>query len=178
MTIPPYRTGDRLFTIVRQPEEIVLAQVNAVVDALRAPADQVPASTRRWRNWVGELPDEAAPAEAWAAVARRVLAGFKGADPICHALADGTLDGALEACAVTNIEIADASRYEEWITRTWDTRPEPPALAPPVALPREALTAEDQDRLAALTSQDRPLYARIRAALDGADLASIKGLQL
>jgi hypothetical protein len=187
MTIPPYRTGDRLFTIVRDPQDIVLAQVNAVVDALRArttPEPQAikrlpePQAIRRWRMRLGELPD-AAEAEAWAPVARRVLAGFQGRDPICHALADGTLDAALDACAVTNMEIADASRYDEWITRTWDTKPEPPALPPPpAALPREALTDEDQGRLAALTGQDRPFYARVRAALDGAELSSIKGLQL
>ncbi len=178
MTIPPYRTGDRLFTIVRDPQDIVLAQVNAIVDALRTPTTPEPQPIRRWRNKLRELPDAAAPTEAWAPVARRILADFQGRDPICHALADGTLDAALEACAVTNLEIADASRYDEWITRTWDTKSEPPALPPPAALPREALTDADRERLVALTGQDRPFYARVRAALDGAELSSIKGLQL
>jgi hypothetical protein len=177
MTIPPYRTGDRLFTIVRDPEAIILSQVNAIVHALREPAADEPLVVKRWRNRLGDLP-AGADASAWAAVARRLLARFPDRDPICHALGNGTLEGALEACAVTNIEIADFSRYDEWITRTWDTKPEPPALGPPAALPREALTADDRDRLAALTAQDRPLYARIRAVIDGAQLSSIKGLAL
>jgi hypothetical protein len=177
MTIPPYRTGDRLFTIVRDPEAIILSQVNAIVAALREPAAHEPLPVKRWRNRLGDLPQDTAP-EAWAPVARRLLAQFRDRDPICHALGDGTLEGAIEACAVTDIEIADLSRYDEWINRTWDTKPPPAALAAPAILPREALTAEDQDRLAALTAQDRPLYTRIRAALDGAALSSIKGLQL
>jgi hypothetical protein len=177
MTIPPYRTGDRLFTIVRDPEAIILSQVNAIVHALREPAAEDTLIVKRWRHRLGALP-EGADADAWAAVARRLLARFPDRDPICHALGGGTLEGALEACAVTNIEIADLSRYDEWIGRTWDTKPPPAALAPPAALPREALNAADRDRLAALTAQDRPLYTKIRAALDGAYLASIKGSQL
>jgi hypothetical protein len=177
MELPPYRAGDRLFTIVRDPEAIILSQVNAIVEALRARAADEPAGITSWRNRLGGLPEDA-DAQAWVPVARQVLAAFADADPICHALGDGTTQGALEACAVTNIEIADLSRYDEWITRTWETRTPPPAVASPVVLPREALTAAELDRLAALTAQDRPLYVRIRAALDGAELSSIKGLQL
>jgi len=177
MANPPYRTGDRLFTIVRDPEAIILSQVNAIIEALRACATDEPADITHWRTRLGDLPADT-DAEAWVSVARRLLANFSDADPICHALGDGTTQGALEACAVTNIEIADLSRYEEWITRTWENKPQPPALASAAVLPREALTAKDRDRLAALTVQDRPLYARIRACLDGAELSSIKGLQL
>jgi hypothetical protein len=173
-TIPPYRTGDRLFTIVRDPEEIILGQVNAIAAALRWPGAEDPPDIRRWRGSLGALP-EPEDAAGWVAVARRVLARFRAADPICHALGDGTTEGATQACIVTNIEIADLSRYSEWILRTWDTRPEPPEPGEPPILSREALEQQDRDRLVALTTQDRPLYDRIKAAISVAETSSITG---
>jgi hypothetical protein len=177
MSIPPYRTGDRLFTIVRDPEDIILSRVNAIARALQgADAGDAPA-IKRWRQRVGKLPDRADTA-AWASVARSVLARFTDPDPICHALGDGTMQGALDACAITNIEIADMSRYDEWILRTCDTKPEPREPVAEPMLPKQALIEEDRERLAMLTTQDRPLYAKIRAALSASEPASIKGGQL
>jgi hypothetical protein len=176
-TIPPYRTGDRLFTIVRDPEEIILGQVNAIAAALRLPAGEDAPAIRRWRGWLGDMPELADDA-GWVALARQVLARFRGADPICHALGDGTTEGATQACLVTNIEIADLSRYSEWILRTWDTKPEPPDPEAPPILAMEALEQQDRDRLVALTRQDRPLYDRIKAAISVAEKSSITGSQL
>jgi hypothetical protein len=88
------------------------------------------------------------------------------------------MQGALDACAITNIEIADMSRYDEWILRTCDTKPEPQEPAAEPMLPKQALIEEDRERLAMLTTQDRPLYAKIRAALSASEPASIRGGQL
>jgi hypothetical protein len=129
---------------------------------------------RRWRGWLGALP-EPEDDSGWVAVARRVLAEFRGADPICNALGDGTTEGATQACILTNIEIADLSRYSEWILRTWDTRPEPAEPGEPPILAREALEQQDRHRLVALTRQDRPLYDRIKAAISVAEKSSITG---
>lgn len=177
MSIPPYRTGDRLFTIVRDPQDIILSRVNAIVRALQGDSAGDSPAIKRWRHRVGGLPD-ASDTTAWLPVARAILARFTDPDPICHALGDGTMQGALDACAITNIEIADLSRYDEWILRTCDTKPEPPEAAAEWLLTKAALTDSDVERLAALTTQDRPLYAKIRALLSASEPSSISGMHL
>ena len=177
MASPPYRPSDRLFTIVRDPEDIILGQVNSIAVRLHQNADDDAAFTRQWQR---RLQSAAAAADSDDAktLARRVFAVFPHADPICTALGDGTAERARENCIVTNVEIADLSRFDEWILRTWDTKPQPAAPSPPAILTRDDLTPADVTRLAALTVQDRPFYARIKALISGATLSSITGSQL
>ena len=173
MTSPPYRPSDRLFTIVRDPDEIILGQVNRIAAALQQSPEHDKPPVGWWRKRLATT-----GATDPKATARRVLALFPHANPICQALGDGTFSGALEACLITGVEIADLSRYDEWIVRTWDTKPEPAAPRPEPILARVDLTADDQARLATLTDQDRPLYARIRNAIDGATTSAVSGLRI
>ena len=174
MGSPAYRPSDRLFTIVRDPEEIILGQVNSIASKLRAGSEEP--SLRGWRKRLQPMLESAEP--DWQAAARQILAQFSHANPICTALGDGTLAGALEACAVTAVEIADLGRYDEWIMRTWDTKAEPPEEAAPAPLARENLLPDDLARLATLTEQDRPLYTRIKAAIATSALSSVTGAQI
>ncbi len=169
---PPRRTGDRLFAIIREPEGLVLSQVNAILAALAAPAGAGDGRmTAEWRARLGALP-RAADEAGWKAVGRRVLPALDLRNPVCHALGDGTAASALEACRLADIEMVDLSRYAEWVTYTWNVEPEPASNAAPSVLTREDLDRAEAARLAGLVDQDVAFYAPFAARM--AELADMK----
>jgi hypothetical protein len=166
---PPRRPSDRLFAIVREPNGLILSQVNAILTGLQtAPAHPDAAS---WATRLGALPPPQ-DTPAWKVLGRKVLAELPLHNPICHALGDGTAAGALHAVRLSDIEIADLTLYTDWVKYTWDVEPEP---ATNVSLP--LLTLEDLDAaastaLAERTAEDRLFYAPVAAAL--AQLGDLK----
>jgi hypothetical protein len=161
---PPRRTGDRLFTIVREPSGLILSQVNAILAALQQRQAAGDAATAGWRSRLGALP-RAEDKPGWVGVGRRVLADLTLSNPICTALGDGTAASALEACRVADVEIADLSRYADWITYTWNVEPGPATNAAPPVLTRQDLGPADLARLASLVTEDSAFYAVIAAGL-------------
>ena len=166
--VPPLRrTGDRLFTIIREPSALMLSQVNAILASLAAPAEADEGSAvAQWRARLGSLP-RATDTAGWKAAGRRILAGMETRNPICRALGDGTAVSATESCRYCDIEITDLSRYADWITYTWNVEPEPAINAAPPTMVMQDLDAADAGRLAALTDEDRAFYAPIATALAG-----------
>ena len=160
---PAYRPSDRLFAIVRNPEDIILAEVNRIAAALAGPADLDDPLTRRWRARFDAMLAACDPADL-RPLAQRILAVLPDRDPLCHALGDGTCTGALDACTRTGIEIVDVANIDAWLGKTWNKKAELSADPPRVILKREDLAHRDLQRLSDLTEHDRPLYARILAS--------------
>ena len=148
----PYRTLDRLFVLIRDPEEIVLAEVNAWLAAMRAEG-----GTGRHR------PDDL---DQWRALGEAHLAGEGLRDPICAALGSGDAARARTECRRTDIEIADHKRYGEWVRSAWDIEAEAlPEDEAPSILSRDGLSPAGKAALAAATEQDRRFYDWVRDAV-------------
>ena len=161
---PPKRPGDRLFTIVREPTALMLSQVNAILTRLQAPPADDEAAGDPWRQRLAPLPP-AEDAPAWKALGRTVLASLTAADPICHALGDGTAASALEACRLSDIEIADLGTYHDWVKYSWDVEPEPPSNMSVPILTKAELDEPSAAHLARLTAEDSVFYAQVAALL-------------
>ena len=143
---PPYRAGDRLFAILREPRSLILSLVNAQAEQLtEGPA----ADTAKYLKQH----------------ARHLLRDLPHRNPICTALADGTASGALDLCRLTDIELADLTRYAAWIRYTWDTDAEPPVNASTPLLTIDDLDAEEISHLDALVAEDLVFYQRVSTAL-------------
>jgi hypothetical protein len=175
---PPCRSTDRLFAVIRPPEEILLSQVNGLLTMLRQPrADDEPPHIAAERKQHAELP---APDNAteWKQLGRRILARIETRNPICAALGDGTAENALATCRRSPIELVGLDGYSEWGRRAFDNAPPDPINVSTPILRRDDLAGEDTARLADLTSEDRILYARFaeRCAVD--DLPYAKGFDL
>ncbi len=176
---PPRRAGDRLFTILRDPRAIVLSEVNAIIDALLQPPESDTRPVARWRAQVPADPataDEAGRKQ----LARHVLQRVRLRNPICHALADGTASGAIDAARLQDIEIATLDRYEDWIKYTWDVEPGEPVNASTPHLGVADLTAQDRAHLETITVEDQAFYQLVVKAYEKiGDLRySVRGREL
>ena len=158
---PPYRAGDRLFAILREPVSLILSLANAVLARLQGDASADDARVAAMRARLAPLPgmDDRA---GWRRVGQAVLPLLEVRNPICTALGDGTAAGALGLCRVTNVELADLSRYKDWIKYSWDTEAEPPALNAARVLTRDDLSRD-------FVLEDLVFYERMAAALAARD---------
>jgi hypothetical protein len=165
---PPQRPGDRLFTIIREPVSLILSQVNAILTDLYAgPAGRTPRS-ETWRQKLGPLPppDDLA---AWKKLGEAILLRLPDRNPICTALADGTAAASLQACRLTDIEIADVSRYGEWVRYKWDLEPDPPSNISRPILAEADLGSSAHAHLTGIVAEDRQFYAKFSAKLADRD---------
>jgi hypothetical protein len=161
---PPRRPGDRVFTIVREPQSLILSQVNAVLTRLQGPpADDDPA-TAALRNRHRPLP-ALTNAAAWTALGQTILLSLAARNPICTALGDGTASGALQACRLSDVELADLSRYMDWVKFKWNLEPEPAINTSRSILPAADLTPAAQAHLAGLVDEDVKFHSRVMAEL-------------
>ena len=143
---PPYRAGDRLFAILREPRSLILSLVNAQVEHLTHDATKDAAKYLKQH-------------------ARGLLLALPHRNPLCTALGDGTAESALALCRLTDIELADLSRYPTWIRYTWDTDAEPPATTSTPVLTLEDLDADDARFLDGIIAEDLVFYQHVSTAL-------------
>jgi hypothetical protein len=164
MNPPPYRNGDRLFTILRDPASLILSLINGTLTRLQQPPEADDHPLAAWRSRLGPLPP-ADRREDWADVGRTLLKTLPAKNPICTALADGTAAGALSACRLTNIELAHLSRYTEWIKYTWSTEAERPINVSRPFLSAKMLGPQDMRHLNARIEEDVIFHDKVKARL-------------
>jgi hypothetical protein len=138
---PPYRAGDRLFTIIREPRSLILSLINAELDR------------------EGQIADRKQHGLA-------LLRALTLRNLLCTALGDGTAAGALALCRLTDIEIADLSLYPTWVRYSWDTEAEPPTNCSTPHLTLEDLDADGIRNLDAIIAEDLVFYRHFTAALE------------
>ena len=176
---PPRRSGDRLFTILREPRSLILSEVNATLDALLKPAESDTPDIAAWRL---RLPRDPATVEiaAHKRVARQILRMLPTRNPICHALADGTAQAAFSAVRLQDVELADLSHYPDWTKYTWDVEPEPAANTSTPHLTLADLNPADSELLDAIIAEDLRFYAPVKVALDKLEglKSSVRGRDL
>jgi hypothetical protein len=161
---PPYRNGDRLFTILREPASLILSLVNGTLTRLQQPPEADDQPLAAWRSRLAPLP---APDrhEDWAGLGRTLLKRLPTKNPICTALADGTAAGALNACRLSNIELAHLSRYTDWIKYSWATDAEPPINVFTPFLTPKTLGPQDMRHLNARIEEDVIFHDHVNTRL-------------
>jgi len=176
---PPFRTTDRLFTIVREPAAIVLGQVNAILDRLQQEPSNDDAETAAWRRRFTPLPSRD-DNKAWQQIGHRLLRAPPLRNPICHALGDGTAANAVESCRRWNVEICDLALYDSWLKYTWETEAGPPTPSASRILTQQNLGAAASAHLAEIIAEDAAFYGHVVAARAklSATQTSIRGKDL
>lgn len=157
--VAPFRAGDLLFCIVREPQSRALSQVNGMIATLRS--DPEAAARSPLAREMGPLPPpDRIP--AWRQFGRALLASV-ARNPVCHALADGTSAAALVAAQRAPLHLVPLNTYMVWARGAFDlVPPEPP---PPTerVLAEDDLTAADRDTIAEATAEDRVIHDRLVA---------------
>ena len=175
--IVPCRTGDLLFTVIREPAERALAYVNGELSAIKAGETAIPDPVMR--NLDMSVQD---PANLSAADLRQIggalLRHTLHKNPICQALGDGTADGTLEACLCAPVNLVPIEKFTIWGRTAFDLIPPEGPTPPETILRPEDLTPADRDILAEATAQDRIIYDRFKTRLASGGIPSVTGWDL
>jgi hypothetical protein len=171
---PACRLNDLLFAIMRDPTDRAMGQINALLGAYNTAQLPVPPDIMARMDLAGRSPR----LTDWRALGCAILAETLLPNPICHALGDGTAEGALQACARSPIRLVALDQYKAWGRGALDSMPADPVPAAETILRAEDLSAADRDIIQAATIQDRILYARFTERLKAAQLPAIPGRQL
>jgi hypothetical protein len=183
------RYGDEIFTVVRDPIDAALSQVNYILTRLlKSGADPNPRpDLAKWLEALGlaRLETET-PRSRLLELAQRALRipSLVPDNPLCHSL--GLLPGggrtnarvALENLVIANVELTDTDRYQGWLREKFGILAKSRHNASRPILTRDILTREDRDYLDGIVAEDREVYERVRTALAHGNTASIIATRL
>jgi hypothetical protein len=180
------RYGDEIFTVVRDPAEATLSQVNYILTRLLASGAD--GSSRpdiaKWLQALGLARlEKATPQARLLELAKRALRdpSLVPSNPLCRALVAGgrtSAEAALENLVIANVEITDTQRYQRWLSEKFGIVASSRHNASRRVLSAQELTSDDRDYLEEITTEDRKVYERIQAALARGDAPSITGNEL
>jgi hypothetical protein len=172
------RPGDQVFTVLRDPVDVVISMVNYVLTRLRDdPAGRTP-DTRQWLAQLGmqQMPANLTQAD-WIGFAGRVMREKRVVTDniLCNALGRGDAASALEFMVASDIEITDISRYESWLAQRWGIPESRRANESVKFISRSSLGTEDMGFIESKVTEDRVLYDAVRRRLDATHAVSVRG---
>jgi hypothetical protein len=174
------RPVDDVFTVLRDPIEIMISQANYHIGLLVKDPHHRRPDTRHVMEGlqVESLPDPIPPT-LLRKLALRALTNpqMVRADRICSHLGNGKADLTLENLISYDVEVTDTARYQRWLKERWaidsNTRHNRS-----LSILQRSDVEEHIDFLRAQTEQDRILFDTIRRTLDKSGLSSLRGSAL
>lgn len=175
------RPNDFAFTVVRNPLEIAVSQINYVVTRFLEDPGFLNPDTSEWSGLLSLKPTEfdRSP-EGLANLARRILRepSVFTRNPLCEYLG-GDVESALNAILRSNIEITDVARYDLWFEQTFGIATGVRENVSEKILKLSELESDDVKSLKDLThEEDTKLYDMISTALDRTGGLSVRGGEL
>lgn len=172
------RPGDQVFTVLRDPTDVIISMINYVLTRFRDdPAGSAP-DTRQWLANMGmrRIPADLS-ADGWRDLAGQVLRQPRvvGDNILCHALGRGDAASARECLVASDIEITDLSRYDAWLAQRWNIPRSARANESVKFISRDSLPAADRALIEAKTQEDRALYDAVRPLIEASPTPSIRG---
>ncbi len=120
-----HRAGDRMFTVIRHPYEIVFSQVNYMIKRFRQDPNLTAPDTRDWAKQLGpdrfEGPWDNGRAKS-IAIELFDNARLTRHDLLRYYLGDGQVQGALEDIRKSGIEIVSLDSLDRWLEEEWGVR--------------------------------------------------------
>ena len=117
-----HRAGDRMFTVIRHPYEMVFSQVNYIIKRFRQDPNLTAPDTRDWAKQLGldrfEGPLDNVRAKS---IAIELFDNPRITRPtlLTSYLGNGNVRSALEAIRKTGIEIVSLDSLKEWLDKEW-----------------------------------------------------------
>ncbi len=177
------RPTDWVFTVVREPVEMVISQLNYVLTRLAADSEtgRFGQDTKEWLQMLDlDAPEGPLSQEFIETVASRAVRHplMIPKDSLCYWLGDGDLDGAVSLLRVHDVEITDVRRLDRWLEERWGIAPSRRHNKSVQYFTRETLPDELMSRILGSMTRDVRLYARIAAALERTGGVSVRGREL
>ena len=164
------RPSDHVFTVLRDPVDILISQLNYVLTrfATDSNSGNLGQDTKEWLHQLDlELPADPFDPNWTERVASRAVRNPNviPQNPICYWLGQSTAETALNMLRLNSVEITDTAKFDQWMKTTWgivSTRRynESQPFFSSSSLPRALLT-EIKNKV----SEDLKLYGRVADAL-------------
>lgn len=175
------RYSDRCFTVIRDPELIIISQVNYIMTRFIDDREQKFPDTREWLKMMDleRIPPDAG-ADYFRQLALKLLRNQSAIrkNYICTALGRETGKTALENIQTADIEITDTTRYNTWLKDEWGIAANTRRNELKKILTDKDIEPSERDYIDFITAEDRPLYAMIMNKLAESPRSFIKGSEL
>lgn len=177
------RPADRIFSIVRDPTEIALSQINYILTKfqLNIDAGVVERDTEEWLHALGlkELPAAVTPQFA-DKYARVLLHNTDIVEPnsMCRWLGGGTAQTVVERLARHLVEITDTAHYNAWLSAEWGISAYTRQNESTKFISLSTLGHQELNYVQDLSLEDRKLFALVQNALAVTGNASVSGEEI
>lgn len=177
------RPTDMVFTVVREPVDMVVSQINYVVTRIAndSKTGEFGHDTREWLGMLDMDPPEAPLSEDFIhAVAERAVRHplMIQKDSLSYWLGDWDVAAAISLLQVHDVEITDVSRLDPWLQARWGIVPSRRYNESDRYFTRDTLPTELMDRIRRGITRDLRLYERIATALERSGDVSVRGREV
>jgi hypothetical protein len=178
------RAGDEIFSVIRNPFELMLSQANYAVTRMRQdPLGEAP-DTREFMNILGieRLPDPVSIGEMRELV-RRSLSHPEIAQPnrACFYLGGeekAQYEPAMTNVVMHNVELTTTEHYRDWLQSRWSISTESRHNKSDHWLTPEDVTGDLADMLRQRTAEDCKFFGVVSRVLEQSGRTSIRGADL
>jgi hypothetical protein len=178
------RAGDQVFSVIREPFDLMLSQANYAVTRMRQdPLGQAP-DTREIMGMLGieRMPEVISVAEIRDLV-RCALTHPKITQPnrACFYLGgeeNPSYEAAMNNVVMHNVELTTTERYREWLQSRWDIAAKSRHNESDHWLTRQDITGDLADLLRERTAEDCKFFAMVSRVLEQAAVPAVSGLDI
>lgn len=178
------RSQDRIFTVIREPLDLMLSQANYAIGRLRQDPTGTAPDTAEILSRLGipRLPEDVGDRELKDLATRALLhPEISQPNRACTYLGrgmEGTYKAAMDRLVVHNVEITTMAHYERWLSERWGVGSSKRHNRSDVILTRNEVRWLYADTLAPAMVEDRKLFDTVSWALTQTGGASITGLEI
>lgn len=177
------RPADSVFTVVRDPVDMVISQVNYVLTRIAADsaAGLFGQDTKEWLQMLElDTPDLPLSDGFIETVATRALHHplVVPKNPLCFWLGDWDMNAAISLLRIHDVEITDVRRLDDWLQARWGIMPSPRHNESVPYFTPDTLPMKLMDHIRENITGDLRLYARIAEALEQSGEVSVRGREI
>jgi len=175
------RFEDHVFTTIRNPEQLIVSQINYVLTRMNSDETPVPHDTEGWRKEFG-IADLSMLADQNAVnnLASKILRhrGVVPANVICTYLGDGTSHSAISRVAMHNVEVTNLEKYHKWIEQKWGIVNHTRMNESKKYISIEDFSLEDRNYIYEITHHDQRFFNHVKQRLEVLGTPSLTGVEI
>ena len=175
------RYRDAVFTVVREPLEQVISQINYTLSRIFSDESPVPPDTAGWRR---EFAVDAAAgrpsSDEIPRLSRRILhhQGVVIPNAICGFLGGGSFGESLAQTVAHDVEVVSLNQLDAWAEQKWAVSNRSRRNSSEKFLAMADLSPDDRDYAASIVLDDRKYYDRVMNAYERYGGTSVRGAQI
>ncbi len=177
------RPTDTIITVIRDPAEIVLSNINYILTRILQDQDagRHAPDTQGWlRQLQIEHLDREMPSRVLMPLVKTMLrhSGITRPNSICYWLGNGDVQSVVRRLVINDVEITDAPNYSAWLHRRWGIARAAKANESRKFVALSQLDADDRSFIDSVTTEDRLVYNLLAPQIHQSPLYAVTGTSL